>query len=240
MGKVVVVTGTARGIGYAIAKRLVDSGWTVAGCDILKSDLLETASHLGSRFKPYVLDISDEEAVKVTAEQIEKDIGPVFGLVNNAGIIRDGLMLRMTIDDWNVVLNINLTGTFLMCRAFARKMLKQRCGSIVNISSVVALLGSAGQANYASSKAGMIGLTRSLSREFASRNIRVNAIAPGFIETEMTGELSEEMRKIYAERIPLKRMGTPENVASAVEFLLGEKSIYITGIVLPVDGGLTT
>ncbi|MBC8428639.1 MAG: 3-oxoacyl-[acyl-carrier-protein] reductase [FCB group bacterium] len=239
MEKTVVVTGAARGIGFAISKKLIDSGWIVAGCDILERDLQKAAEKLGDKFHPYILDVSNEEAVKETAEQIEKDMGVVNGLVNNAGITRDGLILRMTMNDWDAVMKVNLTGAFLMCRAFARKMLKQRQGSIVNISSVVALLGSAGQANYASTKAGLIGLTRSLSREFASRNIRVNAIAPGFIETGMTGELPEEMKKVYADKIPMKRMGVSEDVASAVEFLLGENSIYITGVVLPVDGGLT-
>ncbi|MBD3277835.1 MAG: SDR family oxidoreductase, partial [Candidatus Aegiribacteria sp.] len=170
----------------------------------------------------------------------EEELGPVFALVNNAGITRDNLIMRMKKSEWDSVLAVNLTGAFLMCRAFSRSMLKRREGSIVNISSVVALLGAAGQTNYASTKAGLLGLTRALAREYAARNIRVNAIAPGFIETEMTQELSEKVREDYAGRVPMNRMGQPENVADAVHFLLEDVSSYITGVVLPVDGGLTT
>ncbi len=240
MKKLAVVTGAARGIGYAIAEKLVKSGWSVAGCDVLEDDLSAASEKLGTLFSPWILDVTDEEAVQETAGRIEKDLGPIFGLVNNAGITRDGLLMRMRKSDWDLVLNVNLTGAFLMSRAFSRSMLRRREGSIVNISSVVALLGAAGQANYASTKAGLIGLTRALAREFAARNIRVNAIAPGFIETEMTRELPENIREDYADRVPMKRMGQPENVADGVHFLLDDVSSYITGVVLPVDGGLTT
>lgn len=240
MNRIAVVTGAARGIGYSISRKLVNSGWSVAGCDVLEKDLMAASDQLGSAFSPWVLDVTDEDAVIDVSGRIEKELGPVFGLVNNAGITRDGLIMRMKKSDWDIVLNVNLTGTFLMCRAFSRGMLRQKEGSIVNISSVVALLGAAGQANYVSTKAGLIGLTRALSREFAARNIRVNAIAPGFIETEMTRELSKEVREDYANRVPVKRMGKPENIADAVHFLLDDVSSYITGIVLPVDGGLTT
>jgi len=240
MKRLAVVTGAARGIGYSISEKLVRSGWSVAGCDILKDDLMAASEKLGDSFSPWVIDITDEEAVRETAGRIEKELGPVFGLVNNAGITRDGLIMRMEKSDWDLVLNVNLTGAFLMCRAFSRGMLRQKEGSIVNISSVVALLGAPGQANYVSTKAGLLGLTRALSREFAARNIRVNAVAPGFIETEMTRELSEKVREDYASRVPMRRMGQPENIADAVHFLLDDVSSYITGIVLPVDGGLTT
>ena len=240
MGRVAVVTGAARGIGNTISEKLVNSGWTVAGCDVLNEDLDRTSEQLGDAFRPIVLDVTDEEAVKNAAAEIENEVGPVFGLVNNAGITRDNLIMRMKKSEWDSVLAVNLTGAFLMCRAFSRSMLKRRQGSIINISSVVALLGAAGQTNYASTKAGLLGLTRALAREYAARNIRVNAIAPGFIETEMTRELSEKVREDYAGRVPMNRMGQPENVADAVHFLLEDVSSYITGVVLPVDGGLTT
>lgn len=240
MNRQAVVTGAARGIGFSISQKLINSGWSVAGCDILEDDLKRASEQLGDLFTPWVLDVTDENAVNDTAGRIEKELGPVFGLVNNAGITRDGLIMRMEKTDWDTVLNVNLTGAFLMCRAFSRGMLRQKAGSIVNISSVVALLGAAGQVNYASTKAGLIGLTRALCREFAARNIRVNAIAPGFIETEMTSELPDEVREDYSSRVPMKRMGLPGNVADAVHFLLDDVSTYITGVVLPVDGGLTT
>ncbi|MCK5064015.1 MAG: SDR family NAD(P)-dependent oxidoreductase, partial [Candidatus Fermentibacteraceae bacterium] len=191
MSRLAVVTGAARGIGFSISEKLVNSGWSVAGCDILEDNLNQASEQLGDLFTPWVLDVTDEDAVNETAGRIEKELGPVFGLVNNAGITRDGLIMRMRKTDWDTVLDVNLTGAFLMCRAFSRGMLRQKAGSIVNISSIVALLGVAGQVNYASTKAGLIGLTRALCREFAARNIRVNAIAPGFIETEMTSELSD-------------------------------------------------
>ncbi|MCK4807335.1 MAG: beta-ketoacyl-ACP reductase [Candidatus Aegiribacteria sp.] len=240
MKRLAVVTGAARGIGYSISEKLVRSGWSVAGCDVLEDDLMTASDKLGDSFSPWVLDIADEGAVRETTGRIEKELGPVFGLVNNAGVTRDGLIMRMEKNDWDLVLNVNLTGAFLMCRAFSRGMLRQKEGSIVNISSVVALLGAPGQVNYVSTKAGLLGLTRALSREFAARNIRVNAVAPGFIETEMTRELSEKVREDYANRVPMKRMGQPENIADAVHFLLDDISSYITGVVLPVDGGLTT
>jgi len=240
MNRVAVVTGAARGIGYSISKKLVRSGWKVAGCDILEDDLKTAAGELGEDFHPWTVNITDEEAVKRTASDIEEKLGPVFGLVNNAGITRDGLIMRMQKEDWDSVLAVNLTGAFLMCRAFSRSMLRQKEGSIVNISSVVALLGAVGQINYASTKAGLLGLTRALAREYGTRNIRVNAIAPGFIETEMTRELPEKVREDYASRVPMKRMGQPGNVADAVGFLLDDVSSYITGVVIPVDGGLTT
>lgn len=240
MSRLAVVTGAARGIGFAISKKLVESGWSVAGCDILQEDLDRVTLELGAGFSPWALDVTDEDSVNETAGRIEKELGPVFGLVNNAGVTRDGLLMRMSMEDWNTVLSVNLTGAFLMCRAFSRGMLRQKQGSIINISSVVALLGAAGQANYASTKAGLLGLTRALAREFAGRNIRVNAIAPGFIETEMTRELPEKVREDYASRVPLNRMGQPDSVADSVRFLLEDVSSYITGVVLPVDGGLTT
>jgi len=240
MSRVAAVTGAARGIGLEIARELIQDGWSVAACDILEEPLLKMAEELGESYRPFVMDVTDGEQVHRVAGEIRDSMGPVTGLVNNAGITRDGLMMRMSREDWDGVLGVNLTGAFLMSKAFSRDMMRARTGSIVNISSVVALLGGAGQANYAASKAGLLGLTRSLCRELGARGIRVNAIAPGFIETEMTADLPEEVRKGYSKRIPMGRMGTPQNVADAVRFLLSDASQYISGVVLPVDGGLTT
>lgn len=240
MGRTAVVTGAGRGIGLSISRRLVSDGWTIAGCDMLETELAAAAGALGGAFHPYVVDVTDEDAVNAVCERILSDLGPVLGLVNNAGITRDNLLMRMDAASWEKVLKVNLTGAFLVTRALSKGMMRQKQGSIVNISSVVGLMGSAGQANYSASKAGLIGLTKSLAREFAPRGIRVNAVAPGFIETDMTRDLSEEVRTSYAARIPLSRMGRPEDIAEAVCFLLGDSSAYITGIVLPVDGGLST
>lgn len=240
MSGVAAVTGAARGIGLAIARNLIDDGWSVAGCDILEDLLRERAEELGESFRPFVLDVTDGDRVADVTREMEDSMGPVTGLVNNAGITRDTLMMRMGREDWDSVISVNLTGAFLMSKALSRGMMRARKGSIVNISSVVALLGGAGQVNYSASKAGLLGLTRSLCRELGARGIRVNAIAPGFIETEMTADLPEEVREGYSERIPLGRMGTPEDVAEAVRFLLSDDSQYISGVVLPVDGGLTT
>jgi 3-oxoacyl-[acyl-carrier protein] reductase len=240
MDRIAVVTGAGRGIGLAISRRLVSDGWTVAGCDMLETELAAAAGVLGGSFHPYVVDVTDEDGVNTTCERILSGLGPVQGLVNNAGITRDNLLMRMDALSWEKVLKVNLTGAFLVTRALSKGMMRQKQGSIVNISSVVGLMGSAGQSNYSASKAGLIGLTKSLAREFAPRGIRVNAVAPGFIETDMTRDLSEEVRTSYAARIPLARMGRPEDIAEAVSFLLGDSSAYITGIVLPVDGGLST
>lgn len=235
-----IVTGAARGIGRAVSCRLVSDGWMVAGCDMLGDALAETAAELGDSFVPFTADITDEASVSATCDSIAASMPPVLGLVNNAGITRDNLLIRMDRDSWDRVLTVNLTGAFLVTRAVSRHMMRSRAGSIVNISSVVALTGSAGQANYAASKAGLLGLTRTLARELASRGIRVNAVCPGFIETEMTRTLPEEVRRGYAERIPLGRMGSPVDVAGVVAFLLGGDSCYVNGAVIPVDGGLST
>ncbi len=238
--KTAVVTGAARGIGMDIARRLLVDGWSVAGCDVLGDELESVAAELGEHFKPFTLDITDSAAVSETAGRIGSEMGPVTGLVNNAGITRDGFLMRMEESDWDDVIRVNLKGAFLMTRAFIRGMIKARSGSIVYISSVVALLGQAGQANYAASKAGLLGLSRAMTRELAPRNIRVNAVVPGFIETDMTRDLAPEVREDYASRIPMNRMGMPADVAEAVAFLLSDSSTYITGVVLPIDGGLTT
>ena len=241
--QIALVTGASRGIGKAIAMALSAQGARVYLCSRNMEALEAVAQEIRGRDGQAAavrMDIRDSKDVARAVKEILGETSRVDILVNNAGITRDGLIMRMEKNDWDLVLNVNLTGAFLMCRAFSRGMLRQKEGSIVNISSVVALLGAPGQVNYVSTKAGLLGLTRSLSREFAARNIRVNAVAPGFIETEMTRDLSEKVRDDYAGRVPMKRMGQPENIADAVHFLLDDVSSYITGVVLPVDGGLTT
>ena len=234
------VRGAARGIGLAVSCRLAADGWTVAACDMLDEQLAASAKEVGPLYRPFHMDVTDEADVNAACERIVAGNPPVLGLVNNAGITRDSLLMRMDAEAWRKVLTVNLTGAFLVTKALSKTMMRQKAGSIVNISSVVALVGSAGQANYAASKAGLIGFTKSLARELAPRNIRVNAIAPGFIETEMTLNLPEEVRRGYAERIPLGRMGRPEDVAELAAFLLGDASCYLNGTVIPVDGGLST
>jgi 3-oxoacyl-[acyl-carrier protein] reductase len=235
-----VVTGAARGIGLEIAKKLIDTGWTVAALDMLEDDLGRSASELGSMYKPYTVNITDTQQLAVVAASIGKELPVVKGIVNNAGITRDALMMRMGEDQWNMVIDVNLTGAWKVTQAFMRSLIRAREGSIVSISSVVGLTGSAGQTNYAASKAGLIGMSKSLNRELAARGITVNVVAPGFIETEMTQKLSEEVRSDYLSRIPAARLGLPVEIAEAVAFLMSPSAKYITGVVLPVDGGLTT
>jgi 3-oxoacyl-[acyl-carrier protein] reductase len=239
MSRVAVVSGASRGIGLAISKELLSDGWSVVGCDV-SEEITQLADTLGSDFSPFRLDVTDEDAVGSMAEEVDKALGPVEGLVNNAGITRDSLLLRMDRESWQSVIDVNLTGTYVMSKVFSRGMMRQRSGSIVNVSSVVAFSGSSGQVNYAASKAGVIGFTRSLCNELGGRGIRVNAVAPGFIETEMTTGLSDDVKEGYAQRIPLRRMGAPEDVARVVRFLLGEESSYISGVVIPIDGGMTS
>jgi 3-oxoacyl-[acyl-carrier protein] reductase len=235
-----VVTGAARGIGFEIAKKLIDTGWTVAALDMLEDDLRRSARELGSMYKPYTVNITNTQQLAVVVASVGKDLPVVKGIVNNAGITRDALMLRMDEDQWNMVIDVNLTGAWKVTQAFMRSLIRAREGSIVSISSVVGLTGSAGQTNYAASKAGLIGMSKSLNRELAARGITVNVVAPGFIETEMTQKLSEEVRSDYLSRIPAARLGLPVEIAEAVAFLMSPSAKYITGVVLPVDGGLTT
>jgi 3-oxoacyl-[acyl-carrier protein] reductase len=183
-------------------------------------------------------DVADPEQVKALVEQVESELGDIDALVNNAGLTRDTLIARMSDEDWDAVLDTNLRGTFQMCRAVARKMLRRRTGSIVNLTSVVGLHGNAGQVNYAASKAGIVGLTKSLAKELGNRGVRANAIAPGYIDTELTGVLPEEVRNLILGNTPLGRLGTPEDVAGAVRFLCSDEAGFVTGEVLLVDGGL--
>ncbi len=235
-----VVTGAARGIGLEIARKLIEAGWTVAALDMLEDDLKKSAAELGENYKPYTVNITDSKMLADVAAAVGSDLPPVKGIVNNAGITRDALMMRMSEDQWNMVLDVNLTGSWKVTQAFMRSLIRAREGSIVSISSVVGLLGAAGQVNYAASKAGLIGMSKSLNRELAGRGITVNVVAPGFIESEMTENLPEEVRSDYLSRIPAGRLGLPVEIAEAVTFLMGPSAKYITGIVLPIDGGLTT
>ncbi|MBI3829653.1 MAG: 3-oxoacyl-[acyl-carrier-protein] reductase [Planctomycetes bacterium] len=240
-GKVSLVTGGARGIGKAVSKRCHDLGADVAifGRNIEAAQAF--AAELGasgSRAKAYGCDVTDGKRLDAAIEEVLKDFGKIDVLVNNAGITQDGLLMRMTDEAWLKVLDTNLTGVFRTMRAVSRPMLKARSGAIVNIGSVVGLIGNAGQANYCAAKAGLIGLTQSAAREFGPRGVRVNAVAPGLIETDMTSAMTEDQKKQLTGSLPLGRAGKPEDVASAVCFLAGEDSAYITGQVLVVDGGM--
>jgi len=236
--KVALVTGGASGIGAEIAKRFVHEGAKVAICDVDVDAGTKTAQNLGANTRFYQMDISAEEEVNTTIEKIFNDYSKVDILINNAGITKDKLLLRMTREDWECVININLTGTFQVTKAVIKYMVKQRYGRIVNIASVIGIIGNFGQANYAASKAGIIGFTKSCAKELASRNITVNAIAPGFIETRMTRVLSEDIRQNYRKLIPMGRFGQPEDVAQLALFLVSDQSAYITGQVICLDGGM--
>jgi 3-oxoacyl-[acyl-carrier protein] reductase len=240
-GKAALVTGAARGIGRAIALALSGKGAEVLLADLLLEPLKELQAELaqaGSMARVYAMDVTSVESVAKAFWNVERDVKRVDLLVNNAGITRDGLLVRMRDEDWHAVLDTNLSGTYRVTRAVLKGMMKARFGRIVNIASVVAEMGNAGQTNYAASKAGVIGFTKSLAREVASRGITVNAIAPGYIETAMTAALDEKARAHLKDVIPTGRLGSPEDVANAALFLLSEESSYITGQVLHVGGGL--
>ncbi|MYB07615.1 MAG: 3-oxoacyl-[acyl-carrier-protein] reductase [Gemmatimonadetes bacterium] len=238
-GGVAIVTGGSRGIGLAVSAALARAGAAVA---IVARDAERAAGAVtglpGDGNAAYSCDVADPVACKKTVAAVESAQGPVSILVNNAGITRDNILLRLRDDDWADVIRTNLGGAFNMIRAVARRMMKRRAGSIVNITSVVGLMGNAGQANYAASKAGLHGLTKSVAKELASRNIRCNAVAPGFITTDMTAGLADSVVEDLRERIPLARLGEPEDVAGVVRFLAGPEARYITGQILTVDGGM--
>ncbi len=239
--KVALVTGSARGLGQAIALKLAEAGADIALCDLNAEWLEETAEKvkaLGRRVECYGVNVAEGESVTAGIKAIEKDFGKIDVLVNNAGITKDGLMMRMSEDDWDAVLNVNLKGTFLCTKAVTRGMMKKRSGTIVNIASVIGLMGNAGQANYAASKGGVISFSKSVAKELASRNIRCNAVAPGFIRTAMTDALDEEVQNRMKEIIPLSRFGEPEDVANVVLFLASDASAYVTGQVISTCGGM--
>ena len=236
-----VVTGAGRGIGQAIALKLAAAGADIACVDLKLEFCAETVQKvqgLGRKAWAFAANVSDAASVEATAEQILTTAGKVDILVNNAGITKDGLLMRMSEADWDAVLDVNLKGTFLFTKALVRSFLKQRSGRIVNISSVIGLIGNAGQCNYGASKAGVIGFTKSCAREVASRGITVNAIAPGFIQTPMTDKLTQEQKDGIIKQVPLASLGQPEDVAAAVLFFASPGARYITGQVLPVDGGM--
>ena len=240
-GRVAMVTGASQGIGRACAVALARAGAQVALAARNTAKLAEVAAEIeaaGGKAMPFEMDLASEDSIKSVTKAVVAQYGKIEILVNNGGITRDNLMLRMKLADWNAVLQTNLTGAFLLTQAASSSMLKARWGRIINISSVVGETGQAGQANYAASKAGLIGLTMSLARELASRNITVNAVAPGYISTPMTDVLNDQQRSAMLTQIPLDRAGTPEDVACAVVFLASDQASYITGHVLDVNGGM--
>jgi 3-oxoacyl-[acyl-carrier protein] reductase len=240
--QVAVVTGAGRGIGHAIAVRLASEGARVASVSRTEANANKTTEEINGvradASKAYAVDVADHAAVQKIGAQILADFGRVDILVNNAGVTRDGLSMRMSVEDWDTVLNTNLKGAFNFTQALMRPMIKQRSGRIINISSISGLIGNAGQANYAASKAGLIGLTKTLARELASRGITVNAVAPGLIETDMTTVLSDEIRQSILQKVPLGKLGQPDDIAGAVAYLASAEAAYITGQVLAVDGGM--
>ncbi len=240
-GKTAIVTGAARGIGKDVALKLASEGADVAICDIDEKEVNFTAGEIekmGVNSLGIKVDVSCFEAVTAMVQKVLDNFNKVDILVNNAGITRDNLLMRMSEQDWDLVLNVNLKGIFNFTKAVLRPMMKQRSGNIVNLASVIGVMGNAGQANYAASKGGVIAFTKSIAKEVASRNINVNAIAPGFIQTDMTGKLSEEIREQMLSLIPLKRLGTVNDVSNLVLFLSSDISSYITGEVIKIDGGM--
>ena len=243
-GKTAVITGASRGIGKAIAVRFAQEGCNVAFTDLFEDENMKDTEaelqSLGIKAKGYASDASNFEDTEKVVTEIVKEFGQIDALVNNAGITKDTLLMRMTEEQWDAVINVNLKSVFNFTKAAQRTMLKQRSGSIINMSSVVGVSGNAGQSNYSASKAGIIGFTKSVARELGSRGVRSNAIAPGFIITEMTGKIPEDARKAWEASIPLKRGGTPEEVAGVALFLASDLSSYVSGQVIQVCGAMNT
>ncbi len=239
--KIALVTGAARGIGQAIALQLAADGADLALCDVKAEWLDDTAAKvkaLGRRAETYAMDVANGAAVGEAVARILADFGRIDVLVNNAGITRDTLLMRMSEEDWDAVLDVNLKGAFLVTKAVVKPMMKQRSGAIVNIASVVGIMGNPGQANYTASKAGLIALTKTTAKELGSRNVRVNAVAPGFIRTAMTDKLAEPVKEAMLKMVPLGRLGEPEDVAKAVAFLASDAAAYVNGQTLAVCGGM--
>lgn len=237
-GEIALVTGASRGIGRAIAEQLAENGATVIGTATTDAGAEKISEYLGSQGKGLCLNVTDAESVAAVIKQISSDYGDVSILVNNAGITRDNLLMMMKEDQWADIIDTNLTSIYRLSKAVIRKMMKARKGRIINIASVVGSTGNPGQTNYSAAKAGMLGFTKSLAREIGSRNITVNAVAPGFIDTDMTRELEDEQRAALINQIPLDRLGEPEDIARAVAFLAGPDASYITGETLHVNGGM--
>ncbi|RPH96284.1 3-oxoacyl-[acyl-carrier-protein] reductase [candidate division KSB1 bacterium] len=242
--KTVWITGAARGIGLAIAQEMAARGANLMLTDVLESELADAALAIENAHSVKILheklDVTDGAGADRIVQRCLSELGGLTALVNNAGITRDGLMIRMSDDDWDRVLSVNLKGTFVCTRAAVKVMMKARYGKIVNIASVIGVMGNAGQANYAASKAGIIGLTKTVAKEFGARGVRANAVAPGFIQTEMTDKLAPETREAYLKAIPLNYLGTPQDVARICAFLVSADSDYITGQVIVADGGMHT
>ena len=243
MNKTAVITGGSKGIGRAVCIRLAKDGFNIAfsynGHPELAAETAKLCENEGVKARAYKVDVADSNACKEWMEEVSSEFGSVDVLVNNAGITKDGLLIKMKDEDLDAVLDVNLKGSFYMMREAAKIMLKQKSGRIVNISSVVGVIGNAGQVNYSATKAGVIGMTKSLARELAGRRINVNAVAPGMIETDMTRAMSDKAREAVIAGIPFKEMGKPEEIASVVSFLAGEDSSYITGQVICADGGMS-
>ena len=238
-GRTALVTGSTRGIGRAIAETLAGSGAKVAVVGRDRARAEETAAQLApGTARGFACDVADPVSVTKVVEDVEKEFGSVDILVNNAGLTRDNLLMRLKDDDWDAVIDANLRGAFVAIRAASRGMMKRRWGRVINIASVVGIVGNKGQANYSASKAGLIGLTKSVAKELASRNILANAVAPGFIETDMTAAMTPDMRTTLSQQIPLERLGTPNDIAGMVGFLASDYATYITGQVFVVDGGM--